>query len=156
MRPVLLFALLLAGCDSLLPGDYGDFEATVGGALELDLHGTAQVYQYPDTSFVELYLDITNDFARYITLTTADTVALAVGRYALGDGSLSAIEYQVDNLTERTFAGVSGGMTVSEVDEAGDAFGRFDFVAVDPAGERVTVEGSFRARDRRQEFGRSE
>ena len=80
MRLVFLFALLLAGCDSLVPGDYGDyggFEATVSGALDLDLHGTAQVYQYPDTSFAELYLDITNDFARYIALTTADTVALA-------------------------------------------------------------------------------
>ncbi len=149
---LLLAALTIAGCD-WLPGDYGDYgemEATVRGALSLDLHGTAAVYRYPDTARVEVYLDITNDFARYVTLTTADTVALAVGRYALADGSLSAIEYQVDNRTERTFTGTSGTLTISRIDETGDAFGRFTFVGVDPDGAHVTVEGGFRARDRRR------
>ena len=152
MRPVLVFALALSavgGC-SLLPGDYndyGDMTATVRGALDLDLHGTAHVSIYSDRPGAVVYLDITNDFARHIFLTTADTVALAVGRYSLADGSLTAIEYEVDNRTERLFVGDEGGMTVRRVDEVGDAFGTFSFEAEDADGERVTVEDEFRARD---------
>ncbi len=160
MRIVPLLALFaLTACDLVRFGDYddyGDMTATVRGALDLDLHGTALVSQYPDTAFVVVDLNITNDYARDIRLTTADTVALAVGRYTLGDGSLSRIVYQVDNLTERTFTGTSGSMTVTAVDDTGDAFGRFAFSAVDPDGAEVTVEGSFRARDRRRTYGQSE
>ena len=161
MRTLLLVAVLLtvSACDSLIPGDYGDYgemTARVTGDLDLNLHGTAAVSQYPDTAYVEVYLNITNDFARQIILTTADTVALRVGRYDLAGGTLSEIEYEVDNRTEQVFTGTSGSMSITSIDDEGDVFGRFEFVGVDPDRQQVTVQGSFRARDRRESFGESQ
>lgn len=158
MRFLYALPLLLAltACD-FLPGDYNDYgemTATVTGALDLRLHGTALVTL--DDGRTTLYLDVTNDFARYITITAVDTSALAVGRYALADGTLTAAEYQVDNRTERLFTATETVLVITSVDADGDLRGRFEFAGQDPDGAQVAVVGQFRARDRRDRYGLNE
>lgn len=154
MRTTLLLALLaLTGCDLVKIGDYGDygeFEATVEGALNLDIHGTAISLLRTDTDPVQFDLGLHRlgvNYGGFITFEVKGSER-EVGTYAIGpdDGQMRVV-YDVDTRTEQEFIATSGELVIREVQEA-DLFGSFAFEAVDAAGAVVVVEGNYRARRR--------
>lgn len=155
IRPAALVAalLFLTGCDLVRIGDYGDygeFEATVEGALDLDIHGTAISFLMTDTNPVQFDLSLQRlgvDYGGHIGF-DIEGVERAVGTYAIGpdDGQMRVV-YDVDARTEQEFVATSGELVIREIQDA-DFFGSFAFEAVDEAGGVVTVEGTYRARKR--------
>ncbi len=158
MRPTLfaiLCCLVLAGCDLIRIGDYDDygrFDATAEGALDLKMHGTAMLWHDDGDGDPILSLNITTpDFAGFITFVLPDTVS---GAQTLGLGpDGTAVTYEVDSRTEQEFSASGGALTFSAAGRD-ELEGTFTFEGADASAQRVRVEGTFRA-IRRRPFGTS-
>lgn len=149
MRFILFLGLILTGCD-LTPfyvAENGEFNATVRGALDLDIHGDASSFLHTDTVpvFFDLHLQRTGvDYAGSIRF-EIDRDERTAGTYPIGpDVGQMHVVYDVDSRTEQEFMATAGELVIREVRDD-DLLGSFAFEAVDAAGAVATVVGAYRA-----------